>query len=237
GSAVLRRCALLPASVYTPECSQLPHIVVPSSRSCANPSTCCPAALMSLVGSLSSLRSASALPFISFSASPRSGLCGFEYDHARFRIGSGNVPPSFLYSAFTASTRRPTISWSALASPGGSVSFHFHCSQRAELVNVPSFSANDAAGRRNTSVWIFDGSAPSYSLGAFQNCAVSVSWFSTTTIHFSLDSAATIFFEFGPSPTGFMPNVMKPSGPGSLPPARVACPRSLSSNLRLHQQL
>src|SRR6202158_3673305 len=33
GSALVRRCALFPASVYTPECSQLPHIVDPSSWS------------------------------------------------------------------------------------------------------------------------------------------------------------------------------------------------------------
>src|ERR1044072_510442 len=31
GSALLRRWALLPASLETPECSQLPHIVEPSS--------------------------------------------------------------------------------------------------------------------------------------------------------------------------------------------------------------
>jgi len=30
-------------------------------------------------------------------------------------------------------------------------------SQRAEFVNVPSFSAKFAAGSRKTSVWIFDG--------------------------------------------------------------------------------
>ena len=71
--------------------------------------------------------------------------------------------------------------------------------------------------------------APPNSAGAFQNVAVSVSAFSTTTIHFSFESAAIIFFEFGPRPTGFMPNVMKPSGPGSFPPARIEEPLYMSS--------
>ena len=111
------------------------------------------------------------------------------------------------------------------------MAFHFHCSQRAELVKVPSFSAKEAAGRRNTSVWIAEAGGGSYSGGAFQKIDVSVSTFSTTTIHFSLASAATIFFELGPSPTGFMPKVMKPSGPGSSRPARVEWPRYMSSKM------
>src|ERR1051325_5648145 len=130
---------------------------------------------------------------------------------------------------------RATISWSVLARPGGLSAAHFHCSQRAELVKVPSFSAKFAAGSRNTSVWIWDGGAAPYSGGDFQKIAVSVSTFSTTTIHLSLDRAATIFFEFGPRPTGFMPKVMKPSGPGSLPPARVELPRYMSSKMYIHE--
>src|SRR5258708_7190132 len=43
GSAVERRCALLPASVYTPEWSQLPHDVEPSAWSWPKPSICWPA--------------------------------------------------------------------------------------------------------------------------------------------------------------------------------------------------
>src|SRR3989442_10910507 len=74
GSALFRRCALLPASVYTPECSQLPHKVVPSSCSCPNPSSCCPAVLR-ILPSLS-LTSATALPLISLRTSARSGLIG-----------------------------------------------------------------------------------------------------------------------------------------------------------------
>jgi hypothetical protein len=103
------------------------------------------------------------------------------------------------------------------------------------LVKVPSFSAKSAAGRRKTSVGICDGSGPSYSLGAFQKIAVSVSTFSTTTIHFCLERAATIFLEFGPSPTGFMPKVMRPSGPGSSPPARVTVPRYMSSKMYIQE--
>src|SRR5215470_16281265 len=40
GSALFLRCELLPASVYTPRCSQLPHIVEPSSCSCPKFSSC-----------------------------------------------------------------------------------------------------------------------------------------------------------------------------------------------------
>src|SRR5437764_9068952 len=54
GSAVERRCALLPASVKTPECSQLPHIVEPSSCSWPKPSTCWPAVFSVFVLSLGS---------------------------------------------------------------------------------------------------------------------------------------------------------------------------------------
>src|SRR5262249_27224754 len=77
GSAVLRRWALFPASVKTPEWSQLPHIVLPSSINWPKPSTCCPAVLTALVLSFGSCRSSRALPFISFSTSERSGLAGF----------------------------------------------------------------------------------------------------------------------------------------------------------------
>ena len=76
---------------------------------------------------------------------------------------------------------------------------------------------------------------PYWSFGAFQKPAVSVSWFSTTTIHFSLASAATIFGEFGPMATGFMPKVRKPSGPGSCLPSFVDDPRYMSSNKCIHE--
>ena len=70
---------------------------------------------------------------------------------------------------------RARISWSARALPGGSSAFHFHWSQRAEFVKVPSFSANPDAGSWKTSVGIFEASGVPYSFGAFQNVAVSMS--------------------------------------------------------------
>src|SRR5215510_5673019 len=130
---------------------------------------------------------------------------------------------------------RLTISWSVLAWPGGSIAFHFHWIQRAELVKQPSFSAKLEAGRRYTSVGICEASGVPYSFGAFQNAAVSVSTFSTMTSHFSLDRAATHLGELGPMPTGFMPKEMKPSGPGSLPPARVEPWRYMSSQMNIHE--
>src|SRR6267143_4698738 len=150
---------------------------------------------------------------------------------------SGSAPPSFLYRSRTARKMRLTISWSVLAWPGGSIAFHFHWIQRAEFVKQPSFSAKLEAGRRYTSVGICAASAVPYSLGAFQNEAVSVSTFSTITSHLSLESAAIHFGELGPIPTGFMPKEMKPSGPGSLPPARVAPCRYMSSQLYIHEKL
>ena len=36
-------------------------------------------------------------------------------------------------------------------------------------------------------------------------------------------------------PTGFMPNVIKPSGPGSLPPTRVEVPRYMSSKMYIQE--
>ena len=79
------------------------------------------------------------------------------------------------------------------------------------------------------------GGGPSYSAGAFQKIAVSVSTFSTTTSHLSLARAAIIFFELGPRPTGFMPKDKKPSGPGSSAPARLDVPRYMSSKMYIHE--
>src|ERR1041384_1540448 len=92
GSAVLRRWVLLPASVKQPECSQFPHIVEPSSRHSPKPESCCPAGRMTLVGSLGSVRSLSALPLISLSTPLRSGLAGLAYAREILRTGSGNCP-------------------------------------------------------------------------------------------------------------------------------------------------
>src|SRR4030095_16833754 len=92
GSSVLRRCICGPASVHEPEYSQLPQAVVPSSFNHAKPGNCCPA-LTDTFGWVGSLRSASALPLISFAPSPSEGFCGVTYDQVRFSIGSGNLPP------------------------------------------------------------------------------------------------------------------------------------------------
>src|SRR5437870_432082 len=54
-------------------------------------------------------------------------------------------------------------------------SWHCHWIQRAELMKLPSFSANPEQGSWNTSVWIFEASGPPYCLGAFQKVAVSIS--------------------------------------------------------------
>ena len=69
---------------------------------------------------------------------------------------------------------RARTSWSVFACPGGSSAFHFHCSQRAELVKLPSVSAKPEQGSWNTSVWICEESGPPYSFGAFQKVAVSI---------------------------------------------------------------
>src|SRR3954468_17733153 len=131
---------------------------------------------------------------------------------------------------------RLTISWSVFDCPGGSIAFHFHCIQRAELVKVPSFSQNPEAGKRYTSVGMSLASGVWYwSLGAFQKAAVSISTLSTTTIHFSLERAPIILSELGPMATGFIPKVMKPSGPASSPPARLDLPRYMSSKMYIHE--
>src|SRR5215470_964508 len=94
GSSVPRRCICAPASVQDPEYNQFPQAVVPSSFSQANPGSCCPA-LMVTPGCVSSVRSASARPLISFATSESDGFVGVVYDQLRFMIGSGNLPPSF----------------------------------------------------------------------------------------------------------------------------------------------
>jgi hypothetical protein len=104
------------------------------------------------------------------------------------------------------------ISWSGLASPGGSIAFHFHWIQRAELTNDPSFSAKFAAGSRNTSVWTSSALLPTSAwMSSRQKAAVSCSKFSATTSHFSFDSAAIALRECGPLLTGFIPKLKKPS--------------------------
>src|SRR5262249_21433272 len=94
GSSVPRRCVCAPASVHDPEYNQLPHPVVPSSLSHANPGNCCPALIVT-PDCAGSVRSASALPLISLATSASEGFSGALYDQLRLRIGSANLPPSF----------------------------------------------------------------------------------------------------------------------------------------------
>src|SRR5215467_1784464 len=106
------------------------------------------------------------------------------------------------------------ISWSVLASPGGSSALYFHANQRAELTNEPSFSEKFDAGRRKTSVFTSAVEVPSSSSAmrfGFQNEAVSVSKFSATTRYFSFLRELITFRECGPLFTGFMPKLKKPS--------------------------
>ena len=71
------------------------------------------------------------------------------------------------------------------ASPGGSSALSRHCTRRCVLVKQPSFSACEAAGNRNTSVWMSCGrSSPAATSGeSRQNVADSVSARSRTTSH------------------------------------------------------
>ena len=146
GSELSRRCEFEPPSGHDPQYNQLPLDVVPSSFSQAKPGSCCPA--FGLWALLVIMRINQALPLISLATSVNEGLFGLVYAHDALRIASGNLPPSFWYSSRTLRNMRARISWSNLASPGVGTAAHFHCSQRAELTNVPSFSAKPAQGRR-----------------------------------------------------------------------------------------
>src|SRR5579859_1926737 len=95
GSSVPRRAICGPASVQEPEYIQLPHEVEPSSFNQANPGSCWAFLMTSCDFGLGSLRSASALPLISFATSPSDGCLGSVYAQVRCKIGSGNLPPSF----------------------------------------------------------------------------------------------------------------------------------------------
>src|SRR5260370_36632362 len=93
GSSVPRRASCGPASVQHPEYIQLPHEVVPSSFNQAKPGSCWPFLMTSCDFGLGSLRSASALPLISFATSPSEGCLVSVYAQVRCNIVLGNVPP------------------------------------------------------------------------------------------------------------------------------------------------
>ena len=65
-----------------------------------------------------------------------------------FRIGIGKLAALLLIQfAHLQEDRRQNVLIQPRLPGGGSATF-FHCSQRAELTNVPSFSAKPAPGRR-----------------------------------------------------------------------------------------
>src|SRR5438045_728002 len=150
GSSWPRRWLCAPASVHEPAYSQFPDMVVPSSLSHAKPGNCWPDLISWPV--LGSCRSARALPLISLAISVNVGDLGFTYCQLKFTMASGNLVLgsffSFWYSSLTLTKMLARISWSSLASPGGSSALYFHLSQRAELTKVPSFSAKPAPGNR-----------------------------------------------------------------------------------------
>jgi hypothetical protein len=73
------------------------------------------------------------------------------------------------------------------------------------LTIEPFSSAKQVDGRRNTSVWIFDGSTSFDSPWFCQKVEVSVLSGSMVTRNFSFDSDATTLFLFGNEATGLKP--------------------------------
>src|SRR6201996_3181180 len=96
GSELSRRPIWLPAWVHEPQKIQQPLAVLPSSRSCAKLANCSPFLARTLVLSVGSVTSASALPLNSMASSSGVGLSGFEYGQLILRIGSGYLPPFSL---------------------------------------------------------------------------------------------------------------------------------------------
>ncbi|MNE77479.1 hypothetical protein D3C80_1737970 [compost metagenome] len=118
---------------------------------------------------------------------------------------SGTAPPSRVYISRRRVSSPARISPSFSASPGASAPFQCHCSQRPELTIEPFSSAKQVDGRRNTSVWIFDGSTSLNSSWFCQKLAVSVFSGSMVTRNFNLASEATTLFLFGNEATGLKP--------------------------------
>src|SRR5512146_651778 len=161
--------------------------------------------MSTLVLSFGSVRSASALPLYSIANSSGEGACGILYGQVRFRIGSGNAPPSLRYSSRRRRKMLAMIAASSIASPGGSCPFQCHCSQRPLLVSEPVSSAKQLEGRRITSVMILDGSTSLYSPWFSQKQEVSVANGSITTRNLSLDSPSVSFFLLGSDASGLKP--------------------------------
>src|SRR5512144_2171053 len=99
------------------------------------------------------------------------------------------------------------MSESGLDCPIGSIALYRHCAHRPEFDRLPSFSTDEAAGSRKTSVWISFGFIP----GPFQKDAVSLSKRFTVTIHFSFPSASLTYLAAGVEQAGFCPQAKNPS--------------------------
>src|SRR5262245_57830701 len=222
GSLLLRRAMLFPASVKQPVLIQQAADVVPSSRSAAKPASCLPCSSRFLLGSLGSFTVCSAEPLISRASSSGLGSFGSAYAQRRFTIGSGTLPPSFRYSAFSRRWSCAMIQTSCLASPGGVPPAQCHCSQRPEFTSAPSSSAKHVDGNSKTSVWILDESTSLYSPWFCQNRAVSVCSGSIDTRNLSFDSAAVSFLRLGADSRGLNPWQKYP----------VILPWCISSNAR-----
>src|SRR5437899_3602928 len=97
------------------------------------------------------------------------------------------------------------ISTSDLASPGGSAPFQCHCSTRPLLTNEPSSSAKQVDGKRNTSVWILDGSTLLYSPLFSQKAEVSVTSGSIVTRYLSFANAPPTLALHGNAASGLKP--------------------------------
>ena len=78
-------------------------------------------------------------------------------------LAQAPAPPSAWYRWRMRLKIPARISPSFSASPGASAPFQCHCNQRPELTIEPFSSAKQVDGKRNTSVWIFDGSHHSIS--------------------------------------------------------------------------
>jgi hypothetical protein len=99
---------------------------------------------------------------------------------------------------------------------------------------VPSFSAKSrpGAGRPPSDLGASGGLVL---LGRLPEDGVSVSTFSTTTIHFSFESAATIFLRVRAEADRVHAEGDEALGPGLLAAARVEMPRYMSSKMYIQE--
>src|SRR5690606_2445930 len=97
------------------------------------------------------------------------------------------------------------MSRAVLASPGGSAPFQGDCNHRPEFTKVPACSAKQLVGKRNTSVWICDGSTSLYSPTLRQNSEVSVTSGSLMIRNFSLEKPSISLALLGAAASGLKP--------------------------------